>query len=147
MEMKCYQFKDKRVLFKYLYINLVLATLNMILLVLQRSSNWQFAVNNSIIYLIIIFVVFKKTNVNIYSDEHMIKSKKMIQFKMINDISPTTGIFIKADNTNDIIDVVDIENNRSQYKELLDDMLSKVSKRLSDTKNSDEILETVKQNR
>ena len=147
MEMKCYQFKDKRVLFKYLYINLVLATLNMILLVLQRSSNWQFAVNSSIIYLIIIFVVFKKTNVNIYSDEHMIKSKKMIQFKMINDISPTTGIFIKADNTNDIIDVVDIENNRSQYKELLDDMLSKVSKRLSDTKNSDEILETVKQNR
>ena len=106
MEMKCYNFKDRRILFKYVYILIMLNIVNLVLSVIQDSTMWRFSINMLIIYLIVTYVIYRKTNANIFVDEHRIKSKKMIPFKIIKDISPTTEILIKADNTYDTIHMI-----------------------------------------
>lgn len=128
MDMKNYHFKDTRPIFKWMYIIYGLTAISTVLLsfisdISLESNSFLF-----ILYIAIVFAIYKVTNQDVYVDDNYIKANKMSTYNMITKITVTTDILIWNGDVSIKIKVIDFENNYNQYKELMEHVYSKIDK-------------------
>jgi len=149
MEMKCYKFKDNRRIFKLILLSLFLAISNLFLNTVIQGTGYLHHARIAIINFVIMLIVLKLTRQNIYIGDTSMKVSKTVPYLMVNEIYASDKIYIKYRGgwiAN--IKLIDIENNYTRYKELLDLILSKVDKTVAKKAGSAEkLLESVKDNR
>lgn len=124
--MKNYNFKDSRPIFRWLYYAYGLSTAGILLNIYITETPIQLVGFTIILNLVILLVIYKKTNFNVYVDEQYIKANKMSAYMMITKITATTDILLWCDGVATKIKVIDFEKNYNKYKELMEYVYSKV---------------------
>ncbi|MEX1377173.1 MAG: hypothetical protein AB1Z23_06830 [Eubacteriales bacterium] len=128
-----------------------LAFLYILILILSRVTHRAFEHNFSAAIIdismgvIIYYIFYKTTNENIYIGDHQLIAKATVPYMMITEIRASSEIqIICEDGRNGTIKMLDIERNYDSYKELLDTILSKISKEAKDRSGTaEELLDRV----
>jgi len=148
MEMKNYNLRDTRPIFKWMYFAYGLSFISTLLLSLISEYSLGTYSFIFIIYIVVAFIIYKLTNQDVYVDTNRIKVKNEVQFMNITKITATADILIWNDNTINTIKVIDIENNYEKYKELMEDIYSKVDEKTTlEFETVNELLKQVYENK
>lgn len=148
MDMRRYEFKDSRPIFKWIYIILLLNVIHSIIDIAEGSFTMNYNLVFMLIYVVIAWVIYKKTTVRVYIDEKKVEMKKIHYYMVITEIKAGYDIIIKSDGWIDKIAIYELDKNYDEYKELLEHILQRVDSKVAiKTGGAEKLLETIKTNR